>query len=407
MKITSVISEYNPFHNGHKYHLSEAKRITNADFLICIMSGNFVQRGEPSITHKWARTKMALLGGADMVIELPSFYSCQSAEFFAKAAVKLIIDTGITDFICFGSESGNIKSLYSIAKLIYSEPPEYKEIIKKYISQGISFPAARAYAIEKLCGLKQDNFKNSNDILAYEYLKALMHFKSSITPVTIKREDCGYNSLEINSMASASAIRNALKNKSYNNIFQTMPNEIYNIFNSLIKSGEAPIYFNDISHIINYKLRSMTKNDIIQIADITEGIENRILKSLDNCYNADDIVSFTKSKRYTFTKIQRILMHILLNIKKDDVQYFNLHGFSPYIRVLGFKKEKSMLLSQLQKNALIPVITNTKHANKILSSNSLEFFKKEVLTTNIYFQLMPNPAMRKLNCDFSHAMVII
>ena len=211
MRVLGIISEYNPLHSGHIYHINASREKTSATHTLCVMSGQFVQRGEPAIADKWARTRMALNAGIDLVLELPVVFSCASAEIFAYGAVRTLHNTGVVDFK-FGSEQGEIGSLWRSASVLYEEPYEFKILLKQFLDEGLSFPAAREKALNSyLRELPENIMDQSNNILAIEYLKALMHFRSSIQPITIKRRGSSYNNTEMaSSFSSATAIRNMI-----------------------------------------------------------------------------------------------------------------------------------------------------------------------------------------------------
>jgi len=251
MKILGIIAEYNPFHNGHNYQIQKAKQITNADAIVVIMSGNFVQRGEPAILDKWTRTHMALCSGADIVIELPVIYATASAEYFAYAAVKLFHDMGIITDICFGSELGEIVPLQQIAKLLLQETEQFRNILKQQLQNGVSYASARAIALSKIYPNSEALLSQPNNILAIEYLKALLKLDSHISPHTIARKNSDYNSITLShqNMASASALRNAIAQNNIKQISHYMPSECYNILCESILQGKAPIFWKQFTPV--------------------------------------------------------------------------------------------------------------------------------------------------------------
>lgn len=407
MNIVGIIAEYNPFHNGHSYHLKTTKEKTNADYIVVVMSSSFVQRGEPAILDKMERTKMALLNGADAVIELPVLYSTASAEYFAKASIKLFHDMGCVDIVSFGSESGSIKELKQIADILVDEPKQWKEEFKKQLSFGCTYPVARANAFNQFTNINSELLTNPNNILAIEYLKALKSFHSNIKPFTIQRKGAHYHNLDIKqNTASASAIRKAIEQNQMQSLSSQMPQNCYEIVKNAITQGSAPIYLKNFSSILNYRLRAMSLNELKNILDVTEGLENRILRSIDSNYEIKDICEFIKTKRYTYTKIQRILTHILLDIKKEDFHYFNEKGFSEYIRILGFKKESQKLIQLITKSAVIPVLINTKKMSSVLTNDGLKLFELEIKATNLHCMMSPNPIYRKPNKDFLFPIIM-
>ncbi|MEA4815692.1 MAG: nucleotidyltransferase [Lachnospiraceae bacterium] len=405
MKVCGIVSEYNPFHNGHKFHIEKAKASLGVSHVVCVMSGNFVQRGEPACFDKWLRAKAALLSGADMVIELPVLYSSASAEFFASAAVKLISDTGIASSICFGSESSDMDSLKETATLLSNESPEMKMLIKSGLDSGISFQKAREKAINTILG-ESSLLSAPNDILALEYIKAISKLSLPLKPYAIKREGSEYNSLELSKgIASASAIRKKLDNLS--DIKNFVPEESFLLMDEAVSMGLGPVYPNDFGEYLQYCLRSLSPSELCRILDVTEGLENRILEKSQDFLSFNFLADEVKSKRYARTKIMRALIHIVLGIKKEDLLRFNLAGFSPYIRVLGFRKKSETLIKEMSKKSLIPVITSFKQAKETLDENSKYLLSLEERATNIYSLSTKYPSKKTLGRDYTEPVIVI
>lgn len=374
-----IIAEYNPFHNGHIMHIEQSKKITKSNHCIVAMSGNFVQRGEPAICNKQIRTKAALLNGADLVIEIPVIYATASADIFAYGSVNLLDKTGIVDFLCFGSEEGNINTMLNVSETLSSETNNFKEELKKELKKGISYPSARLKALSTIFKKDLSFLSKPNNILAIEYLKTLKTLKSNIKPYTIKREYADFNSTEISgNIASATAIRNAIMHNDFSAIKNCTPSNTYEILIESVKSYSPSI--NDYSKILHYIIRTQSKQYLSSISDITEGIENRILKNAEIPI-ITDLLNAVKTKRYTYTKLQRSILHIILDIKKSDL---NLYNF-PYIRILGFRKESSNILNELVKKSKIPLITNIKNAEKIIDENGMYILEKEIKSTDLYY----------------------
>ncbi|HIT87583.1 MAG TPA: nucleotidyltransferase [Candidatus Coprocola pullicola] len=408
MKILGIVAEYNPFHKGHAYQIQKAKELTKADAVIVVMSGNFVQRGEPALLDKWTRSHMALLNGADIVVELPVLYATASAEYFAHSAVKLFDDMGIVTDICFGSEIGSIEPLERIASLLLQEPPCFCSALKTELEKGVSYASARCTALAKIFPESQNILSHPNNILAIEYIKALKKLNSTILPHTICRKGADYHSTDISSstMASASAIRNALLEKNKNYIHH-IPKNCHSLFLDALEKGIAPIFLKDFTQAFHYSIRTKSADEIANIFEVTEGLENRIFKALNKYYEITDILSFVKTKRYSYTKIQRILLHILLNIQKDDVLFFNHTGYIPYIRILGFRKESQSILGLCKKYASIPILTNLKNADTILDARAKRMLNFDTKATDIYYMAMPNKTYSHIYQDFTTSMVMI
>ena len=316
--ILGIVSEYNPFHNGHLRHLEISKQLTKTDFSVVVMSGNFVQRGDTSLVNKWVKTEMALKAGVDLVIELPTVYALSSAENFADGAIKILNSLGVVDYISFGSEVGEITPLNDIANILYKEPKEFSSLITAQLKSGLSYPKAREIALSQFFGTSQkytEILNNPNNILGIEYLKALKRHRTHITPLTIKRDYSDYNSEKVKKgIASATAIRTMVKNNK--NVHYVVPYETYELLDEEINNG---IIIKDLSVFekeIIYTLRKMTLSEIANLPDVSEGLENRIKMAANKFNNLNDLILNIKSKRYTQSRIQRILLYALIGISR-------------------------------------------------------------------------------------------
>ena len=407
MLSTGIVAEYNPFHNGHKLHINKAKKLTQTENIIIIMSGNFTQRGDTAIINKYARTLSALKNGASLVIELPCVFASAGAEFFASAAVKLLDDSGICSYIAFGAESDDTELLKKNALALNDESEEFKKNMAFFLKDGLSYPLARQKALEKE-GIDSSFISSPNNILALEYMRAILRLNSKIQPVAIKREGNDYNQNSLSGcLSSATAIRKEIFEGNTENIKNTVPENVFEIIKKEIENGKAPVSLNLLSDILNYRLRMLSANDLTKYHGISEGLENRILSSLNENYNIYDIISAVKSKRYAFSRIQRSMLHICLDIKNEDLMRYKNNGYSPYIRVLGFRKDKKDLLGRLTKNSKIPVIVNIKNAEKELNSYGREILEKEIFADNIYSMLYPNKKFSFPNQDYTTPVVIL
>ena len=300
MNITGIITEYNPFHNGHLYHLREAKKNTNADAIICVMSGNFVQRGGPAIIDKWKRTEMALNNGVDLIIELPTYYAVSSAEFFAKGSVSILHNLGIVNNLFFGSECGDVDKLTALSKILVNEDTQLKSLIKEHLAKGDTFAKAREKSLIQY--LKDEEINNiitsSNNILGIEYIKSILRLNSTITPSTLKREGSNYNDKNLsNSFSSATAIRELLKNKnSLENLKNLIPKESYEIFSKLQDENYPLVFDEDMFKFIKYKIQTNCIN-FNNLYEITEGLENKLIKEITSSNSYEDFILKVKSKR--------------------------------------------------------------------------------------------------------------
>ena len=387
--------------------IEEAKKKAGADRVVVVMSGSFVQRGEPAIFDKWTRTEAALMNGVDMVLELPVLFAAANAETFARAAVRILEETGIVDVLCFGSESGDLHSMQEAARLMENETEEFQHILKEHLDEGLSYPAARAKALEIVSQISSDILSRPNHILGLEYLKALDRYNCSMEPMTIKREG-DYNSPSLTEgFASAAAIRKALAEDRSTEALSQLPENVHDVYNKALSLGTAPCFWDELTPALHYKLRMSSTEEIHEIAEVVEGLENRILHSIDSCYDIKDVIDFIKTKRYTRTKIQRILLHILLDIKEKEVAYFMNLPKMPYIRVLGFKKETSGILADLTENAKVPVLTNLKKAPEVLNEDGLALLALEKTATDLHALTYPNQIYRATNQDFTKPLVIL
>lgn len=416
-KVLGIIAEYNPFHNGHLYHLKESKKATGAEYTVAIISGNFTQRGSTSIIDKWKKTEMALQNGVDLIIELPVLYSISSSENFAEGSIKILNSLGIIDFLSFGSETSDIKILNNFANILYDEPKEYKKILSNYLDTGLSFPKARENALLEYIKNSEDvntnfdNYKNilssPNNILGIEYLKALKKYKSSIKPVCIKRSGADYNSSDISintSIASATAIRELIKNKNFNTIKTVIPEKSYSILADCINSGCIIPDLNCFEKEIIYVLRKMSIEEIANLPDVSEGLEFLIKKAVNSSNTLTELLNTIKSKRYTITRLQRILLYALLDISKKDMK-LSKEVDSPYIRVLGFNDNGKKLISKIMdKNPNQPLITSVKKFVDNNSNASLQtMLNKDIFATNVYSLGFKNNSFA--NLDFKNGII--
>lgn len=359
MNITGIITEYNPFHNGHLYHLTEAKKNTNCDAVICIMSGNFVQRGGPAIVDKWQRTEMALNNGVDLVIELPTYYAVSSAEFFAKGAVSILNNLGVVNNLFFGSECGDVNKLTTIAKTLVDEDSKLKYIIKENLAKGETFAKAREKALISYLNNEDLNeiLTSSNNILGIEYIKSIIRMNSNIKPFTLKREGSNYNDKFLsNSFSSATSIRELLKQKaSIESLKDSIPKESYEVLNNLYNNSYPFVFDEDMFKFIKYKLQTNCIN-FNNLYEIIEGLENKLLKEISSSNSYEEFILNIKSKRYTYSKISRILTHIYIGLDSDS--FLNIDDTNNlYARVLGFNKKGREILSLIKRNSSIPLIT--------------------------------------------------
>lgn len=389
MKVNGIIAEYNPFHNGHKYHMEESRRSTGADYTIIAMSGNFMQRGAPALLDKYTRTKMALLGGADLVLEIPAFYACGSAEYFATGAAALLDKLGVVDYLCFGSEWGREDVLYRIARILSDEPEGYRLRLRTELRQGRSFPAARCNALMDYCPALGDSimdvFSSPNNILGIEYLKALTARQSAIVPHTTKRIGSDYHDKRLGeNQSSALAIRHAIFSRlDLDFLSDQMPGEALEIMKEAL-SLTMPIRPNDFSLPLHYKLLQETEEGYEKYMDVSPDLSDRILKSVYQFTGFSGFCDFLKTRNLTYTRISRCMTHILLNITKAELEAAKAIDHVPYARVLGFRRSASPLLSAIREHSSIPMVTRLSEARSLLSEPAWYMLRRDIAIANLY-----------------------
>lgn len=370
MKATGIVVEYNPFHNGHKYHLQKTKELNPNNIIIAVMSGDFVQRGEPSIIDRWTKTKMALANGVDLVIELPVFYSSQSAEIFAKGAVGILEELKCESMV-FGSESGKIDELKRISTLQESE--EFKIKLKERLKSGDSYPTAHSSTMKEILG---ESELNSNDILGLEYIKAIRYWKSSIIPMTLKREKVGYHDTNIvGDFASATKIREHLKKNE--EISSIVTQESF----TTLKEYSNFTYMENFYPFIRYELIK-NSNNLSDIQDMEIGFENRLLENAIKSINYDEFFKSISNRRYTTGRVQRVLTHTLLALTTNITE--EVKKSIPYVRVLGFNSKGREYLSYLKKFDNSKIITSYKKMNENFSPEVCSLIEFNERSSQIY-----------------------
>lgn len=395
MNLLGLVVEYNPFHNGHKYHLEKSKEITNATHTVAIMSGSFLQRGEPALFDKYTRAEMAVKNGVDLVIELPTLYACQSAEIFSHGAVATLNSLNCVNSLCFGSEEGNIDILQTISEILVKEPSDFKITLKNFLDEGIVFPVARSKALYEyiknnhLLELSEDKLQqvlnSSNNILGIEYIKSLIKLNSSIKPYTITRIASKYNSTDIESnICSATAIRNSLKdNTDLKLIENVVPLHTFNEINHKINTN-----FNPVFDYMFYDLLSSTiirdVDNLTKYFEVNEGIENKIYSNVFTSKNLEELINSTKSKRYTMTKIKRTLNNILLGINRDDVIKVKDLDRVPYIRILAFNNKGREIIKKIKTSSDIEIITKFSKISHVDDPIFDTLIKYDLKSSNMY-----------------------
>lgn len=388
-KVLGIVGEYNPLHNGHLYHLEESKKMTSSNYTVAVISGNFTQRGSTAIIDKWSRAEMAIKNGIDLVIELPVLYATSSAENFADGAIKILDSLKVVDYVSFGAETSDIDTLNNFADILYKEPLKYRSFLTHELKKGISFPKARENALLMYLNgnRKYINVLSSpNNILGVEYIKALKKHKSNIKPISIARFETGYNDVTYSgNIASATAIRNIIKNGGFDVLRKLLPSSSYSILVENIKQGHMVPDLSVFEKQIIYNLRSMYLEEIAELAEVSEGLEHSLKNAADSCNTLDELLSKIKSKRYTSTRLQRILLYSILNITKKDIELSR--KTTPYIRVLGLNNRGKFLISEIAKaNPRLEIVTSVKKYidNNNLNKNLRLMIEKDIWATDVY-----------------------
>ncbi len=350
MKTAAIICEYNPFHNGHKHHIEITKKICQTDAIVGLMSGSFVERGEPAVYDKWTRAKACLLNGIDLVLELPLYYTLQGGELFALGAVTLLEKLHTINILSFGAEQSNLELLDFLANLFNCEDLQYKNTLKSNLEQGFSYAKARENTVISLYGEKFENILDrSNNILAIEYLRALKTLSSSISPFLVSRSGDPYREKQAfhKKFTSATAIRSSIAENKLGEVADYLPPNVMAEIRDM-----TPLFLEDFSEILLHLIRTA---DPISAPEVSEGIENRFRKMALRSQNIKELISLCQTKRYPSTKIKRILCQLLLNIKKEDAP---LYENPNYVRVLGFNERGKKLLNKIKDNSSLDIITN-------------------------------------------------
>lgn len=435
MKVTGIIAEYNPFHKGHKYQIDYCKKKLNSDYVIVAMSGDYVQRGTPALLPKHVRAEMALRCGADLVLEMPVSVSTASAEAFAMGGVSMLDGLHIVDSLCFGSEYGKVSALMELAEILVEEPEEYRQLLKEFLSNGLSFPSARCQALTEYFrnphNFTGDDFdgvltpllnqivqilNSPNNILGIEYCKALLRLKSNIKPVTLKRQGMGYHETlaetdgsdrfsctDGNTFASASAIRELLKAtltpETISRIASQVPDEISLLLASSLQRNEF-LTEDALDPLLSYCILKENADSFCSYLDVSRDLAERIMNRSNELNGFLQAASFLKTKELTQSRIQRALLHIILGIREVPATV-------PYARVLGFRRESSTLLKEIKDSNSIPLITKLADANSLLDESGRSFLYETVFSSNLYEKLLCQKSSRNFVHEYQKQIVIL
>lgn len=424
MKLTGIIAEYNPFHSGHAFHIKKSKEITGSDFCVVVMSGDFVQRGEPAVFSKYLRTRMALCCGADLVVELPSVFAVSSAEDFAACGTALLTALGVMDTISFGSEDGSVQDIMAAASLLAEESPEFARRLNQEMKKGLSWPQARNRALLSLSEetpgfpLAPDRLNqllgSPNNLLGIEYCKAISRSRSHLTPVTVKRAGQGYHDQELGlGQASASAIRSLLTSMHAGGgsdsdlpaaLAAHVPAGILSLYQE-----EPPVTADDLSGLLNYTLLTMAAQgtDLSSYADLSREMASRLRTRLLEYDSWEGRIRQLKTRQYTYTRISRALLHLLLGITDRELEQYKSAGYAPYARILGFRSESKEVLSIIKKCSSIPLITKTADARHILTGTALSMLERDIYATHVRQSILAHQYGCRTGNEFTQPLCII
>ena len=415
MKTLAVIAEYNPFHNGHKYHLEQSLKVTGADYAITIMSGNFLQRGTTAIADKFTRTSLALRGGVDLVLELPFPYATGSAMDFSMGAISILNKLQSVDYLCFGAENPDLETFYKVSDVILSEPDSYRSSLKNHLASGNSYPLARSKALEEYFkDFSLGEFVSSpNNILGIEYVTALRRLGSNIIPVPIKRVCAGYHDTNLyGNISSASAIREHFTSSAtptLESIKKDIPEDDYEILSQKYQQL-WPIYDSELTPFLQSTL--LREMDFTEICDINQDFSNKLKALSKNC-SYQEALEQLKSKDLTLTRVSRNLIHLLLDYKKADRDAFVSKGYALYANILGLRKESSSLLKNINTNSSIPVINKKADFYNTISAYNQDtdiaklMWKLDLKATDLYNCLIYNKYGTFCANDYSTPVVIL
>lgn len=409
MRVCGIICEYDPFHNGHAYHLKEMRAAAEGAYIVCVMSGHFTQRGHAALLSKWARAEMALRCGADAVFELPALFAVRDAERFARGGVALLASLGVVTHIGFGSEAGDLQTLQAMAKIVprmeggHTPRGAHLQIVRHEnisqdlsasISQGLSQGKTLARARGEALGLSADT---PNNTLAVQYLRALDAYGLAITPVTVRRTGHGYHDEALDAFASASAIRQALLRGE--DVYGSMPPAAYALLGRMRDDGAVQLA-DGLDTVLLAMLRTMEPETLSQTADVGEGLENRLRQAAQRATSRQGLLSLVKCKRYTWARLSRVLTQALLGITKPVAA---AHPMPEYARLLGFRREAQPLLAAISKSATVPIVTR---AAKFRQTGNAAF-AIDLRAGSLWALGLENPALRTGDADITHPIIII
>ncbi len=425
MVVTGIIAEYNPFHNGHLYHLKRAKKDTGADYIVVVMSGDFVQRGAPAIVDKYVRTKMALEAGADLVLELPVYYAVSSADYFAKGATTLLDKLGVVNALSFGSEHGRIEDLTGIAALASHETPAYSVALNQYLVEGKSFAYANTHALMDACEdahlklLLNEIMSYPNNTLRITYIRSLMARNSSITPHTIYRAKSEFDDNSPGAYSATSVRSELMRTGNVASLSSQVPDFVLKEIQTNYRKT-FPLTRNDFSALLLYKLRSLAFLEEMQklaengmahafsdYLDVSGSLARRIIACMNQYDNYKQFTDLLKTRNMTYSSISRALMHILLDIRKDLMNTFVENDYIGYARMLGFRQDAQPLLTEIKKNSTIPLISKLKDAPSSLDDTSQKMLQSDIFAAELYEQVACSKFSHPFRSEYTQEIIKI
>jgi len=400
MSVIGIAAEYNPFHNGHFYHISESKRAVPGAKVIAVMSGSFTQRGDPAICDKYTRTRMALENGVDIVAELPAFYAVSSAEYFAGAAVRLMNAAGVVTHISFGTESGGLDEIRLAAGALHTRGEAVNQMTRKFMSEGLPYFTAREKSLSGILRISMDFIRQPNNILAVEYMKTLSETQSAIIPMTVRRSGAGYHE-------TASALRRCVMANDYPALAEYMPESaFFLLLRHISQYGSADI--SRLGSILFYLLRAKPADEIRAILDMNDGVAERMLRMCGQHDTITGLLDAVKTKRYAYARLKRAAAHLLLDMRKDTFDTLNRSGGPRYIRILGFRKDAARLLGEMTERASLPVITDLKKAGGVLDEQGAVMLNMDIKAADVYYLACGNiKNTHGINHEYHRGIIVV
>ncbi len=394
MLTAGIIAEYNPFHSGHAYHIQQTRELTGCDYLVVVMSGAFTQRGEPALIDKWTRVQMALSAGADIVLELPALFAVRPADRFAQGGVGMLGALGIIDMLSFGCEIADLKLLKMMADALSKEPPELSRRIHVHLAAGKSYPRARGEALSEFLEMPAEWINAPNTVLALEYIQANARLSRPMNLCVVRRNN-DYHSLDMGEIASASAIREAVRQGNLEAAYAAMPERAAKLMRET--SPDLMADAGQLDNLLLYRLRALEAEQIARLPDISEGLEMRIKKKAQEAATREQLLTMLKCKRYTQARLSRICTYALLGLDKTLAEQY---PGPPYARILGFKDSARPLMRDMAAMSGIPVISSP------MQLEGDRCFSLERRATDLWGLCTGNPELRKAGRDYTEKMIV-